>query len=185
MLTNNMPYIQTHNLSVRGKTETNSYFLSVGYTDQQNLIINDTYQRYNIRVNVDVKVTNWLKVGMQSFFTVSDYSGKSPNLTTVMELPPLAPVMDEEGEYIQQPYKSVLNPMLTIQQDDVNKRYNLSGNFYVDIDFPFLKGLNYRINLSQNLIENKMFNFDKWGPTLKEQVPKPMIVSIIGPLTIF
>lgn len=163
MLTNNMPYIQTHNLSVRGKTETNSYFLSVGYTDQQNLIINDTYQRYNIRVNMDVKVTNWLKVGMQSFFTVSDYSGKSPNLTTVMELPPLAPVMDEEGEYIQQPYKSVLNPMLTIQQDDVNKRYNLSGNFYVDIDFPFLKGLNYRINLSQNLIENKMFNFDKWG----------------------
>lgn len=163
MLTNDTPYIQSHNLSVRGKSELNSYFLSVGYTDQKNLIINDTYKRYNIRANMDLKVTKWLKVGMQSFFTISDYSGKSPNLETIMDLPPLAAVTDDEGEYVKQPYKSVLNPLLTIQQDDVNKRYNLSGNFYVDIDFPFLKGLNYRANFSQNLIEKKEFNFDKWG----------------------
>lgn len=172
MLTNDMPYIQTHNLSVRGRTEMNSYFMSVGYTDQQNLIINDTFKRYNIRANMDVNVTKWLKIGMQSFFTVSDYSGQSPNLTTVMELPPLAAAVDENGEYINQPYKSVLNPMLTIQQDDVNKRYNLSGNFYVDIDIPFIAGLNYRVNFSQNLIENKIFNFNKWGANFEGEGSK-------------
>lgn len=172
MLTNDTPYIQTHNLSVRGKSELSSYFLSMGYTDQKNLIINDTYQRYNIRANMDLKVTSWLKVGMQSFFTVSDYSGKSPSLETVMNLPPLAAVTDEEGEYIKQPYKSVLNPMLTIQQDDVEKRYNLSGNFYVDVDFPFLKGLNYRANFSQNLIEKKAFNFNKWGSNFEGEGSK-------------
>lgn len=172
MLTNYTPYIQVHNLSVRGKNELSSYFLSVGYTDQENLIINDTYKRYNVRANMDLKVTDWLKVGMQSFFTVSDYSGQSPTLKSVMELPPLAAVSDSDGEYVKQPYKSVLNPMLTIRQDDVDKRYNLSGNFYVDIDFPFLKGLNYRVNLSQNLIENKEFKFNKWGANFEGEGSK-------------
>lgn len=67
LLTNDMPYIQNHNLSVRGKNELSSYYFSMGYTDQQNLIINDTYKRYNVRVNMDTKITNWLKVGVQSF----------------------------------------------------------------------------------------------------------------------
>lgn len=163
MLTNKTPYIQNHNLSVRGKNEMSSYFFSMGYTDQKNLIINDTYKRYNVRVNMDTKITNFLKVGVQSFFTVSDYSGQSPDLATVVALPPLVSPVDEKGEYILEPYKNTLNPLLTIQQDDVNKRYNLFGNFYADIDFPFLKGLNYRMNFSQNLIENKVYNFNKWG----------------------
>ncbi len=163
MLTNKTPYIQNHNLSVRGKSELSSYFFSMGYTDQKNLIINDTYKRYNVRVNLDTKITDFLKVGVQSFFTISDYSGQSPDLGTVTGLPPIVAVTDENGDYIREPYKNTLNPLLTIQQDDVNKRYNLFGNFYADIDFPFLKGLNYRMNFSQNLIENKIYNFNKWG----------------------
>lgn len=163
MLTNKTPYIQNHNLSVRGKNEMSSYFFSMGYTDQKNLIINDTYKRYNVRVNMDTKITHFLKVGVQSFFTVSDYSGQSPDLATVVGLPPVVSPTDEKGEYILEPYKNTLNPLLTIQQEDVNKRYNLFGNFYADIDFPFLKGLNYRMNFSQNLIENKVYNFNKWG----------------------
>lgn len=162
MLTNKTPYIQNHNLSVRGKSELSSYFFSMGYTDQQNLVINDTYKRYNVRVNMDTKITSFLKVGIQSFFTVSDYSGKSPGLGTVVGLSPIVAATDESGEYVREPYKASLNPLLDIQQDDVDKRYNLFGNFYADIDFPFLKGLNYRMNFSQNLIENKVFNFNKW-----------------------
>ena len=59
LLTEPTPYIQNHNLSIRGKTEMNSYFLSFGFTDQQNLVINDTYKRYNIRINLASKITAW------------------------------------------------------------------------------------------------------------------------------
>lgn len=163
MLTNKTPYIQNHNLSVRGKNELSSYYFSMGYTDQKNMIINDTYQRYNVRVNMDTKITSFLKVGLQSFFTASDYSGVSPTLSTVMGLPPIVAVTDEEGEYIKQPYKTSLNPMLEVQQDDVNKRYNLFANFYADLNIPYVKGLNYRLNFSQNLIMTKDFTFNKWG----------------------
>lgn len=163
LLTEDVPYIQNHNLSVRGKSELSSYFFSMGYMDQKNMIINDTYKRYNIRINLDTKITNWLKVGLQSFFTVSDYSGVAPSLGNVVNLPPVVAVTDENGDYIKQPYKTILNPLLQIQQDDVNKRNNLFGNFYADVDIPFIKGLNYRMNFSQNLIDGKEYKFDPWG----------------------
>lgn len=165
LLLNDTPYIQNHNLNVRGKTDMNSYFLSMGYTDQKNLIVNDTYKRYNVRANMDTKITDWLKVGMQSFFTLSDYSGASPSLSTAMNMPPLISPYNEDGTLNKEPYKGLKNPLHAADIDDVNKRYNLFANFYVDIDFPFLKGLNYRLNFSQNLIENKKFQFDEWGAT--------------------
>jgi TonB-linked SusC/RagA family outer membrane protein len=165
LLTNDTPYIQSHNLSVRGKSELSSYFFSMGYTDQQNLVVNDTYKRYNVRVNLDTKVTDWFNVGVQSFFTSSDYSGVSPSVGTLMTLPPVTSPYDEDGEVIDNPYKTELNPLLQVQQDDVDKRYNLFANFYADIDIPFIKGFNYRLNFSQNLIFDKKANFDPWGAT--------------------
>lgn len=164
--TNDLPYINTQNLSIRGKSELSSYFFSVGYTDQKNLMKGDEYQRYNIRMNLDTKVTDWLKIGAQTFFTFSDYSGTNLSYDKIRQLPPLSPVKDENGENIVYVYKTQLNPLLDLQQDDVDKRYNLWGNFYADIDIPFVKGLNYRLNFSQNLITNKDYHFDPWGSDL-------------------
>jgi TonB-linked SusC/RagA family outer membrane protein len=140
--------------------------MSIGLTDQDNLIVNDTYQRYNVRMNLDNKITNWLKVGAQTFFTLSDYSGISLSVGDAMGLPPVCASIDETGEYITNPYKSTLHPMLQLERDNEDKRYNFFGNFYVDVDIPFVKGLNYRLNFSQNLINNKSFNFNPYGSDL-------------------
>lgn len=163
MLTNDTPYIQSHNVSVRGKNNLSSYYLSVGYTDQENLISNDTYQRYNVRINLDSKVTDWLKVGVQSFFTSSDYSGISPTLSDIVTLPPIVTPYDEKGEPVKNPYKMWENPLLQIERDNVQKRYNLSANFYADVDIPFIEGLDYRLNIYQNLITDKNFNYNAQG----------------------
>lgn len=164
MGTNNHPYIQTHSLSVRGRSDLSNYFMSIGLADQQNLVINDTYKRYNIRLNLDTKITNWLRVGTQTFFTLSDWSGIS---SMGSGLPPVCPSVDANtGEYIIYPYKGTLNPALARQQDNLNKRYNFFGNFYTDVDIPFIKGLSYRLNFSQNLVMNKDFTFNPWGAEL-------------------
>ncbi|MDR2764582.1 MAG: TonB-dependent receptor, partial [Tannerella sp.] len=162
--TNDHPYIQMHNLSVRGRSELSNYFMSIGLTDQQNLVINDTYKRYNIRLNLDTKITDWLKMGTQSFFTLSDWSGVAG---VSSGLPPVCAATDPQtGEYIVYPYKTDLNPALIRQQDNLDKRYNFFGNFYADVDLPFVKGLNYRLNFSQNLINDKDYNFNPWGANL-------------------
>jgi TonB-linked SusC/RagA family outer membrane protein len=55
---------------------------------------------------------------------------------------------------------------LSRQQDNLDKRYNFSGNFYADVDIPFIRGLNYRLNFSQNLINDTDFNFSPYGSNL-------------------
>jgi hypothetical protein len=92
---------------------------------------------------------------------MSDWSGVA---SVGSGLPPVCAVTDPEtGEYIVYPYKTSLNPALARQQDNLDKRYNFFGNFYVDVDIPFVKGLNYRLNFSQNLINDKDYNFNPWG----------------------
>lgn len=159
--TNDLPYIQSHDLSIRGKSELSSYYISLGLTDQKNVIINDTYKKYNIRINLDTRINKYLKIGTQSFFTLSDYSGASPSVTNVIHLCPLVSATDENGDLITYPYLSIYNPLKEIESDDLQKRYNIMANFYVDLDIPYIKGLNYRLNFSQNLVMDKVFKFKR------------------------
>ncbi|GHT01139.1 SusC/RagA family TonB-linked outer membrane protein [Bacteroidia bacterium] len=162
--TNATPYIQSHDVSVRGRSESSGYFMSFGYLDQQNLMANDTYERYNVRVNLDTRINSWLKVGTQSFFTFSDMSGSSPDLGQIVGMPPLYTPRDENGN-LSSLYISLGNPYVSLASDNLDTRSHLSGTFFADIDIPFIKGLNYRLNVSENLITNKDFNYNEYSGT--------------------
>jgi TonB-linked SusC/RagA family outer membrane protein len=46
--------IQTgHDISITGGQQSNRYFLSVGYLNEQGLVIHNDYERYNIRLNLE------------------------------------------------------------------------------------------------------------------------------------
>ena len=168
LLTEPTPYIQNHNLSIRGKTEMNSYFLSFGFTDQQNLVINDTYKRYNIRINLDSKITDWLKIGTASYFNLSDFSGVNTSFGNLFSIPGCVSPYQEDGKtYETYPYLTTLNPMLSIHNPNKDMRYNLSGNVYADVSIPWVKGLSYRINYANNWTNYKYYNFDPYANTLQ------------------
>ncbi|PRD47744.1 SusC/RagA family TonB-linked outer membrane protein [Sphingobacterium haloxyli] len=158
----NTPYIQNHNASVQGKNELASYFLSFGYTDQQNLIINDKYKRHNVRVNIDAKITDWLKIGSQSFFTSSDVSGENPSFYEIWRIGPLSSPYNADGNLIDMLDIGSTNPLLVAGNPNEDVRYNLTGNFYSDLKIPFIKGLSYRLNYSRNLTWRKYFSFDPY-----------------------
>jgi len=151
-----------HNLSIRGKTNQISYFFSGGFTDVEGLLKNDEYKRYNYRINLDAEITNWLTIGIQTFLTQSNFSGAEPNLTDLFIYQPWVPATDENGAYIPRPEGLSLNPFLQIQQKNSDKSMNLFGNLYSDIRLP-LKGLDYRINFSQNYRTGNQDNFDPYG----------------------
>jgi TonB-linked SusC/RagA family outer membrane protein len=114
LLSNPQPFIQSHNLSLRGKNEQASYFVSFGYSDQKNIAINDAYKRYSFRVNLDTKVTNWLKVGTQSYFNLSDFSGIDPGFSNLCSMPALVNPYNADGTLIEIPYSGSTNPLLII-----------------------------------------------------------------------
>ena len=53
--------IQTgHDMSITGGRNSNRYFLSVGYLNEQGLVINNDYQRYNFRLNLENELSKSL-----------------------------------------------------------------------------------------------------------------------------
>lgn len=49
------------------------------------------------RANIDVQATSWLKVGTNTFFSVLDYSGESPNMNALIRMPAVVTPKDAGG----------------------------------------------------------------------------------------
>ena len=154
-------YINNHNLSVSGKTKDLGYFVSANYTDEEGFRLNDAYTRYNFRINFDFKINEWMSFAVESFFSSSDYSGVEQN---VFAWSPWAPIYDENGEYVvTQGAGMNLNPYLQAENDDSDKRLNLMGNAHININIPFVEGLKYTLNYSNNYRDRKHKRFNPYG----------------------
>ena len=158
MMTNDNPYIQNHNLSLANSSEWSNYYISLGYTDQTGHLVNEGYKRINARVNLDAQVTEWLTFGLQSTVTKSDYLGLTPGLGH-RYLSPFATAHGENGELIQITGGNTINPLIQLGSDFVDGRLSLFGNFYTEIDFPFLEGLSYKGNYLNNYMSNSNYYF--------------------------
>lgn len=55
-----------HNISLSGGTEAARYAVSLAYYNQEGLLKNTSHDRYNVRINLDSKVSEWLKFGINS-----------------------------------------------------------------------------------------------------------------------
>jgi TonB-linked SusC/RagA family outer membrane protein len=55
---------QKHNLSVVGGSENTNYFISFGYLDQSGFYSTSNYKQYSLRSNIDVKLTDRLKLSV-------------------------------------------------------------------------------------------------------------------------
>lgn len=152
--------LSMHNISVRGRSKDVNYFLSGGYTYDKGFVVNDNYKRFSYRINVDAKVNNWLSLGMESFLTSSDYSGAAPDADVAFGLQPFAPIYQADGQLQLFAGGTYLNPYAQLALQDNDKRKNISGNIHADVKLP-LKGLDYRLNFSQNY---RTSNDDRFNP---------------------
>lgn len=144
-------YIIDHQISIRGSSDKTSYFISGGYTDQVGWMLNDNFDRVTGRINLDTDITDWLKIGVNTFGSFMDYSGESPAFNIIPTMSPLVTPRDSNGEFILNPLGDFrLNPFLIAQADNRDLRNNISGILYADVKVPFIEGLSYRVNFSNN-----------------------------------
>jgi TonB-linked SusC/RagA family outer membrane protein len=61
----------SHALTVSGSTPTTSYFLSVGYNNQEGMIKKNSYERKNARLNLDNKLNKYITLGANISITNS------------------------------------------------------------------------------------------------------------------
>ncbi|MFT3737673.1 MAG: TonB-dependent receptor [Breznakibacter sp.] len=144
---------QDYNLSVSGGKEGTSYFISGNVSNIKGVAINDDYNRYTIRQNIETQLADWLKLGTNTQLGYYRRDGEKANFSSAMRMSPLTDPYETDGSINYHPWPddlNVTNPLepLNYQNEDV-ARSVVTSNF-LQIDFPFIPGLSYRLNGGYN-----------------------------------
>lgn len=153
--------VQNYELSYSGKTKATSYFVSGNYLKQKGVVSADSYKRYGLRINLENNITDWLKLGIKSNFTTNDYSGVGISHIEFGFVSPYSRLYDDNGKEIRYIVgdRMFSNPLEKNRIQDLDMSYSLLGITYAELSAPFLKGLKYKINFSQNKRWTDQANF--------------------------
>ena len=114
---------QSHELSINGGTDKGRYAFSANYTDQDGIILNSGFQRYNFHTNAEWELMKNLKFGLNATYGRSKQSGLTTSEKQVFNsspfsagitnsfvyallTPPVVPVYNADGSYnFKNPYE--------------------------------------------------------------------------------
>ena len=85
--------ISRTDVSISGGSNTTSYYISLGYLDQQGIKARSDYKRYNLNTNLDTQITDWLKAGLSISLGTTTAEGVSNagSETDILSLPIYSP----------------------------------------------------------------------------------------------
>lgn len=140
--------MQNHNLSITGGSKNTNYLLSLGALYNPGTLDNTAMQRYNVRVNVDTRITDFLKVGTQTYMMKEFSEPGDTNFTYMFQTNPGmigkhngkfgAPEADEEKKDLNNIYRST-----AMTGGEITKT-RLNTSWFAEIDF--FKGLKGKFN---------------------------------------
>ena len=154
--------IQDHHVTSKGGAENVKYFISGDYMSQKGVLKGFNYKRYSLRMNIDADVTNYLKIGTNSYIVSHNRDGGRVNFLMAEAMSPYGQVYEEDGSYKQYPmYSETLffNPMQYIDQDHKRRQWNINLNGYADLNFGNiwkpLEGLHYKFNFGYSFVPKR------------------------------
>lgn len=158
---------RNHSLALRGESGKTNYSISGSINNQEGVILNSGYNRYQGRISMDQRISPKLKTGIIVNYSNSNTYGQKiasePGFHTnaimfkawgwrpVSGDPNVDLLEDESDAQVLNSSDVRLNPLITIRNEHiVTKSANLLGNMYVQYDI--LKDLTLKISGSANNI---------------------------------
>lgn len=155
---------QNYNLNLKSGSENLTYMFGLNYYDEKGILVNTGFKRLTTRLNSELKVNDWLKVGETLVFNnnsheYTSHKGENPWRLSIISSP-FMPVYDSTniGGYAG-PYDYLTGPNdksnpYAEQMLGTNEARNnqIIGNIYSEINplpglvYRFDLGVNYRIN---------------------------------------
>ncbi len=152
-----------YNLSISGGSNRTTYYVSGNVNRTKGIAINDNFYRYTLRTNLETQITSWLKFGTNSNLGYYDRPGAGANIANALRMNPLTQAYDADGNLLYAPNPtdiSVTNPLEPLNHTSEDVARSLMTTNFLHFDFPFLKGLSFRIiggyNFRSRLIETYM-----------------------------
>jgi TonB-linked SusC/RagA family outer membrane protein len=159
------PAVSTsHYLNFQGGSDKSLYSLSLGYLDQNGLMIESGFKRYSARITVDNDVRKWLTVGgnfsliQSKQNVVSDGNGSLNVPRMVSEEVPIVPVKYPDGSWAGNNDIAGLeggpNPVhIAKSRDTITNIQQTMGDVY--LLFHIAKDLDFKTDLGYNLSSSK------------------------------
>ncbi len=131
--------VTSHQVSLNGGGDKGSYYLSLGYLDQQGILKTNDYKRYTASFRNDIKATKNITVG---YTVIAEYnkSDDAPGgiWRSLYTAPPVLPVRFADNSYGDPGYyglgSAVGNPQVTLDYSNASTQgYHLNGSVYTDI----------------------------------------------------
>ncbi|MDR1897356.1 MAG: TonB-dependent receptor [Prevotellaceae bacterium] len=167
-------HVQNHEVSVNGGDDRTRYLISGSYVNQDGILINTGFKRYNARVNIDRSLFSNFTVGVNATGGKSEqnsvtaveannatYQGRITNsLGYALRMPPVVPIYDGNGYNYHNPYEKsndMTNPADGSQPNPIadmnnsvgqNINSSLLGNFYAQ--YTILPGLTAKASAGIN-----------------------------------
>ena len=173
LLFKNYGFTHQHNISASGGTEKIKYYTSIGLMNQDGIVPNTSYKRYNVRANIDAKIARNLNlsVNLSGFrqkthapgYTLATQNDYSPISQAIYALPILAPTYKgmpqgyQVGSYTHQPITAINQSGYMDTQ-----RWQFEGNAKLEYDFgsiEALQGLKAAIAVSYDYSNTANRNF--------------------------
>lgn len=159
--------MQNHSITVNGGDARTQYLLSTSYFDQEGIALGSDFKRYSVRLNLDNKTTDWLKIGTSlqlAHVEENVNSTTSSVISNALSLTPDVPVKNLDGSWGGVTNDAgwvvpIPNPVgLALLNSHTKKRNQVFGNVYAEIQF--YKDLTLRNEVSGNFDFNieKTFN---------------------------
>ncbi len=154
--------IHDHNVTVNGGAEKIKYFISGDYMSQKGVLKGFNYKRYSLRMNIDADVTDYLRIGTNSYIVSHNRDGGRVNFMMAEAMSPYGKVYEDDGSYCIYPmYTESLffNPMRDINQDHERRQWNINLNAYAELNFGNiwkpLTGLTYKFNFGYSFVPKR------------------------------
>jgi TonB-linked SusC/RagA family outer membrane protein len=174
---------QNHSLTINGGDVRTQYLFSLGYFDQDGIALGSKFKRYSLRLNLDNKTTNWLKIGTSLQFAnvvenvVSGGTSTSGVISDALSLTADIPVKNNDGTWGGVTNTSgwvnpVANPVASaLINKNMNYRYQLFGNAYAEVNFT--KNLSLRNEVAGNFDFSRNEQFSPQTTYGKYTTPNP------------
>jgi TonB-linked SusC/RagA family outer membrane protein len=150
--------ISSYQLSIAGGVPDTRYNLSMGYFNQQGVIINSFFKRGTIRFNFDKTISPKIKTGLTSQLAFSNQNNAAVNtvggaaggtIYDALRFSPVLPVKDLEGNYTYQngpqPYFDPAGNPVAYATSAKDVQNNLRTLLNIYAEYEIAKGLRFKI----------------------------------------
>jgi len=142
-------------VSFSGATDKANYFVSLGYYNEDGIILNSGYQRISWRMNGDYKFSPKTTFSTRLSMSIGNRNGKDEpsSFNELVIRPPYYPVYNPDGTFVGSLNDRKNYVAIAVNGINLNQQYNVTNSNILEVKFN--SRLSFKTNLQGQLTLNK------------------------------